>query len=37
MRFPRITFNIHPRLLSAVMLLSLVATVVAGAADCKWT
>ena len=37
MRFLRITADHKARLLSALMLVSMVAAVLAGAADCKWT
>ena len=37
MRFLRITPDHKARLLSALMLVSMVAAVLAGAADCKWT
>jgi hypothetical protein len=37
MRLHRITPDLRARLLSALMVLSMVAAVLAGAADCKWT
>jgi hypothetical protein len=37
MRLHRINPQLRARLLSALMLMSAVAAVLAGAADCKWT
>lgn len=36
MRFLRITPDLQARFLSGLMLLSVVAAILAGAADCKW-
>jgi hypothetical protein len=37
MRILRVTPQLKARVLSALMLLSVVAAILAGAADCKWT
>lgn len=37
MRLLRVTPQLKARVLSALMLLSVVAAILAGAADCKWT
>ena len=37
MRFLRVTPDLRARCISALMMLSVVAAILAGAADCKWT
>jgi hypothetical protein len=37
MRLLHVSPQLRARFLSALMLLSLVAAILAGAADCKWT